>query len=734
MLKELFGCSVVFILLLFPAQLFSINFKTACDLLSLPRECHCQRTRSMALVSLNETRLRCRQLTDVTTNHRWSSVLYDHLAFETFNENLTVHRFVFSNIIARTLRFNAQYLILNDHTFDSGYVGQLAITHQDTYGRIHFEFNGQIFYGTTITNLYFKLIDFEMPINELSFSNSKIYSFLIQSSKFYGFTNQNGETVSKSLTKTQYDHFLEYDILLPINQKQISNQLLGSNDESSSMESEKTVTMNVTLMANPVYITIFTIISSINAINLTENYFPNNIEYSQTEEIELSYNKINSLNAHAFRHLRQFKGRLILRNNHIKYLHPYAFKDLLLLKNLSLAKNSIQDLSSMHFKELNQLYELDLGYNQINELNNYTFQHLYNLQILHLNHNPLEIIHSDAFSNLTQLKQIHFHGVEFIHLIDQQYLRWIWNLASLHVIHLLKTDFDLSDVAFCILSHYNQTLFHLSHQHFCSCNIHYFNFNQQSIENYSNSISKSTGNYLRLTPICNENETESISKQQINDSDLVLQGLEDKCDYKIVFLDCNAMTTTTTTTTIEMTSVSDVYTETSFAPTILTDATSEIPLPALATWNTPNVPTESPFNNLKKLFTVLSTLLAITIGAIAAVLFWYRFKAIIKQRRKKKNLIEQQRHFNSPVLNNHNSGEGQYASSDTLASIHSAHLSGSKSRSETYVEPTTLRTSSLYKNIEGIDSDPVENFIDDESLQQDSTDNSLTEIPAVTQC
>ncbi|CAF3410740.1 unnamed protein product [Rotaria socialis] len=115
MLKELFGCSVVFILLLFPAQLFSINFKTACDLLNLPRECHCQRTRTMALFSSNETRLRCRQLTDVTTNHRWSSVLYDHLAFETFNDNLTVHRLVFSNIIARTLRFNAQYLILNDH-------------------------------------------------------------------------------------------------------------------------------------------------------------------------------------------------------------------------------------------------------------------------------------------------------------------------------------------------------------------------------------------------------------------------------------------------------------------------------------------------------------------------------------------------------------------------------------------------------------------------------------------
>jgi hypothetical protein len=114
-------------------------------------------------------------------------------------------------------------------------------------------------------------------------------------------------------------------------------------------------------------------------------------------------------------------------------------------------------------------------------------------------------------------------------------------------------SFDLSDVAFCILSRYNQTLFHLSRQHSCSCNIHYFNRNQDFIENTSISTTKYHTNYLRLTPICNENDTESNFEQQINQTDFILQGLEDKCNYKLMFLDCDAMTTTTTST--EMTAL-----------------------------------------------------------------------------------------------------------------------------------------------------------------------------------
>ncbi|CAF1584041.1 unnamed protein product, partial [Rotaria sordida] len=103
-----------------------------------------------------------------------------------------------------------------------------------------------------------------------------IYSFLIQSSKFYGFTNQNNDIISKTITNIKYDHFLEYDILLPKRQKKISQQLYELNDENSSIDSENTITINVSLMTNPIYIIIFTIISSINTTNLTENYFPNN--------------------------------------------------------------------------------------------------------------------------------------------------------------------------------------------------------------------------------------------------------------------------------------------------------------------------------------------------------------------------------------------------------------------------------------------------------------------------
>lgn len=394
----------------------------------------------MSILSLNDTRLRCRQLTDITTNHRWSSVFYDHLALETLNDNLTVHQFALSNIVARTLRFNTQYLILNEYAFDNGYIGQLVLTSSDKYGRINFETNGQIFYGTTVTNIYFKFIDFERLISELIFSNSKIYSLMIHSSKFHGFTNENNERVSKNFLKLKYDHFFEYDFLTPINQKKVPLQSMNSNDDSSSTESEQTVTMNITLMNNPVYIAIFTIISSINTTNLTENYFPNNIEYSQTEEIELSSNQIDSLSANTFYHLRQFKGRLILTNNQIKYLHPHAFADLRLLKNLSLANNLIKNLSSLHFKELSHLYELDLSSNQINELTNFTFKYLHDLHTLYLNNNPLKLIHPNAFANLTKLKQIHFQGVEFVHLIDPLHYRWIWNLAGLHVIHLLKNE------------------------------------------------------------------------------------------------------------------------------------------------------------------------------------------------------------------------------------------------------------------------------------------------------
>ena len=445
---------IILVFLLFVSNIVTlINFKNTCDLLKFPYGCHCQQRHGLIRLSLNETRLRCRQLTNITTDYRWSIASYDRLIFETFNDNLTLHRFALADIRARTLRFNVQNLILNDHAFDNTYIGQLVMSYRDNYGQINFEFNGQIFYGTTITNMIFKSINFQTKISEIIFSNAKIYKFLIQSSKFYGFTNEiNSKNEIKMKNTNQYNYIHTYNNLMSTMNLTINQSLLKIHrmktkkilrrtilDENSSLP-DKTVIIKITAVHRPVFITIYTILSSINTTNLTENYFPNNLEYYQTIEIELNHNYIKSIDAHVFRHLQFFQGRLLLTNNHIQYISPYAFTDLHLLTNLSLANNNIQNLSSIHFEKLKNLYELDLSFNHIYELNNDIFQYLSNLHILYLNHNRLKFIDSNVFTNLIYLKEINLQNIPLIHIIDPKYSHWIWNLANLHVNNLLNTE------------------------------------------------------------------------------------------------------------------------------------------------------------------------------------------------------------------------------------------------------------------------------------------------------
>jgi hypothetical protein len=139
---------------------------------------------------------------------------------------------------------------------------------------------------------------------------------------------------------------------------------------------------------------------------------------------------------------------------------------------------------------------------------------------------------------------------------------------------------------------------------------------------------------------------------------------------------------------------------------------------------------KGPLNNMKKLFTVLGTLVAITIGAIILVFFWYHFKTILRRRKKKKKFIQHQRHFNSPVLNSPHSSAPRYASVDMLGSIHSAYLFDNKNQSEALIQSPQP----IYKNIEAIENNRIENFIDDESLQQDLSEDKAAKIPAMTQC
>lgn len=108
-----------------------------------------------------------------------------------------------------------------------------------------------------------------------------------------------------------------------------------------------------------------------------------------------------------------------------------------------------------------------------------------------------------------------------------------WDVMNWKMCYVFfSSSFELSDVAFCILSRYNRTLFHLSRQYSCSCSIHYFNRNSSHVPRYPS-------NYLRVTPFCQSNESHSM---------LSIRMLENQCDYRLTFLDCDAMTTTTTAT------------------------------------------------------------------------------------------------------------------------------------------------------------------------------------------
>lgn len=401
--------------------------KTACDLLRLPLECHCQRARRLPQpLASNETRLRCRSLTEISSEHRWSIVPYDRLTFETSNDNITVHRLAFVDVIARTLRFIMEHIFLHDHAFAHTYLGQLLITQSNALGgKVFFQSDGEIFFGSTITNLFFNSVDFQRRLSESIFSNARIYALLIQSSNFYGFSTDPVEWSSKNATVVAHPTFLDYDS--------------SPDTKSSSMESDETVQIKITFNHQPIVIHIFTIVSSINTSQLTEEYFLQFLEYNQTEEIRLSKNRIQSLDAHVFRRLRTFRGRLILDQNQIEHLHPNALLDLVALRNLSLTGNLLEHLSAEHFQHLSELEELDLSFNRLRQLTDQTFQSLANLRVLHLNDNPLERIDSDTFANLSRLKEIHLRHVKLIHFDGSTELRWIWNLADLHASQPLNT-------------------------------------------------------------------------------------------------------------------------------------------------------------------------------------------------------------------------------------------------------------------------------------------------------
>lgn len=254
--------------------------------------------------------------------------------------------------------------------------------------------------------------------------------------------------------------------------------------------------------------------------------------------------------------------------------------------------------------------------------------------------------------------------------------------------------------------------------------------------------------------MCILNETfEQQPNEQQQTTEFLLQGLESKCDYKLFFLDCDAMTTTTTTTTTTTIEITTIYESTSTVEATI-ESTSEIPVSTTTPWFVCGEsalegadcfssryfkytkPPERSANNAKKLFTVLGTLVAITVVAIILVILWYRLKTIFKRRQKQKKMLDQQKHFSSPSPNNLHSTAPRYASSDMLSSLPSAQLTGSKSQSQALIAPASP-PATVYQNADALANDSIQSYIDDESLHQQTRslpEDDRIEIEANTQC
>lgn len=108
------------------------------------------------------------------------------------------------------------------------------------------------------------------------------------------------------------------------------------------------------------------------------------------------------------------RGLVYLKSLHtleIKYasitdIHPYAFANLTMLKEISMSRNQVVNLKHHAFAHLPGLHEITLDENRISELNRDVFVDLPNIQKLFIDQNNLSVIHDGAFKHLGSLLEL----------------------------------------------------------------------------------------------------------------------------------------------------------------------------------------------------------------------------------------------------------------------------------------------------------------------------------------
>lgn len=122
-------------------------------------------------------------------------------------------------------------------------------------------------------------------------------------------------------------------------------------------------------------------------------------------ELDLDCNQINIINSQVFHALSNLK-RLNLFSSQILMIEDNAFFGLENLEILNLDNNSLTEINLNTFNGLSKLIKLDLSKNKINYIEDNAFQFLSNLKELYLFSNEINQINQNTFYGLTDLIEL----------------------------------------------------------------------------------------------------------------------------------------------------------------------------------------------------------------------------------------------------------------------------------------------------------------------------------------
>jgi Leucine-rich repeat (LRR) protein len=250
------------------------------------------------------------------------------------------------------------------------------------------------------------------------------------------------ESISQTENKINKYLFSNQTIVLMTNfGKEKKSFLLIINDEYFSKET-------LSLLNNPANILSNEQLKMLD-LNKTlakgKHFIELSLEYNLIQKLDLSYEKISSIEKNAFKDLTNLT-ELDLDCNQINVINSQVFRDLSNLKRLNLFSSQILMIEDNAFLGLENLEILNLDNNSLTEINLNTFIGLSKLIKLDLSKNKINYVEDNSFQFLSNLKEMYLFSNE-INQINKNTFYGLTDLIELNLIYnkifrIEKNTFD----------------------------------------------------------------------------------------------------------------------------------------------------------------------------------------------------------------------------------------------------------------------------------------------------